>query len=55
MRASATHFGDTDTNKFTIDTESVINRDDGDTLMSPVPGKYSPYLWKETVMTRLVQ
>lgn len=21
------------------------------TLRSPVPGKYSPYLWKETVMT----
>lgn len=24
------------------------------TLRSPVPGKYSPYLWKETVMTRSV-
>ena len=24
------------------------------TLKSPVPGKYSPYLWKDTVMTRSV-
>lgn len=24
------------------------------TLRSPVPGKYSPYLWKDTVMTRSV-
>lgn len=24
------------------------------TLRSPVPGKYSPYLWKETVITRSV-
>jgi len=24
------------------------------TLKSPVPGKYSPYLWKESVMTRSV-
>ncbi len=28
---------------------------DEQTLMSPVPGKYSPYLWKETVMTRSVE
>lgn len=24
------------------------------TLRSPVPGKYSPYLWNETVITRSV-
>lgn len=24
------------------------------TLKSPVPGKYSPYLWNDTVMTRSV-
>ena len=48
-------------NKMTIDTHShyadqrcIWNVLVSLTLKSPVPGKYSPYLWKDTVMTRSV-